>query len=129
MDAAAVALIAAARDPGIAVWQIPSHWSELLRLSTPGASIAASIYIASALIMPMREDRHLAWHESLSLLAIPFVFNLLLLLGARGLLQQLGEWASNGLLPAGSAIDGRPLPRALRFRRIADRRAELFDHR
>ncbi|HEY1735147.1 MAG TPA: glycosyl transferase family 36, partial [Methylovirgula sp.] len=104
VDAVAVTLIAMARDPNVPIWQIPSQWSELLRLSTPGASIAAAIYIAGALGMPMREDRHLALHESISLFLLPFVFNVLLLIGARGLLQQLGGWASLGLLPAAAAI-------------------------
>lgn len=110
IDAAAVAAMAAARDPAMAVWQIPAHWSELLQLSTPGAAIAASIYVISAIAMPLREDRHLAWHESLSLLLIPLLFNLLLLLGADALLRQFGEWASAQILHGGSATTlGRAL--------------------
>ncbi len=110
IDAAAIAAIAAARDPSMAVWQIPGHWGELLRLSTPGAAIATTIYVVSAITVPVREDRHLAWHESLSLLLIPLLFNLLLLLGAEQLLGQLGEWASSQMLHGGTATTlGRAL--------------------
>jgi cyclic beta-1,2-glucan synthetase len=106
IDAAAITAIAAARDPGMAVWQIPTQWSGLVQLSTPGAAIAASIYVLSAIAMPLREDRHLAWHESLSLLLIPLLFNLLLLLDADALLQQLGGWASGQTLQEHAAITG-----------------------
>jgi cyclic beta-1,2-glucan synthetase len=110
IDAAAVAIIAAARDPAVAVWQIPAHWSDLLRLSTPGAAVAASVYGISALIMPLREDRHLALHESISLLCIPVLFNSLLLLAANPLLQQLGAAASLSMLQGEAAtLLGRTL--------------------
>lgn len=103
-DAVAIGAITAARDPAMAVWQVPGQWHELLQLSTPGAAVAAAIYVISALSMPMREDRHLAWHESMSLLLIPLLFNLLLLLAAPSLLQQLGAVASGEALQDGAAI-------------------------
>ncbi len=110
IDAAAITAIAAARDPAMAVWQIPADWSELLRLSTPGAVIATTIYFISAIGVQARENRHLAWHESVSLLLIPLLFNLLLLLGAESLLRELGEWASSQMLHEQTAVSlGRAL--------------------
>lgn len=103
-DAAAITAIAAARDPAMAVWQIPAHWSEMLQLSTSGTAIAGWLYLVSALAFLTRENRHLAWHESLSLLLIPVLFNLLLMLGAEPLLRQLGEWASFHMLSGQGAV-------------------------
>jgi cyclic beta-1,2-glucan synthetase len=104
VDAVVISAIAASRDPAMGVWQIPAHWGDMLKLSTPGAAMAGGLYFASALALLTRENRHLALHESLSLLLIPILFNLLLMLGAAPLLTQLGEWASSHMLSGQGAV-------------------------
>lgn len=104
IDAAVITAITAARDPAMAVWQIPVHWGELLQLSTPGTAIAGWLYFVGSLAVLARENRHLAWYESLSLLLAPILFNLLLMLGAAPLLHQLGGWASAHMLSGQGAV-------------------------
>ncbi len=97
MDAAAIALLAAMYSPFIAVWQIPGPWSDVFKLSAPGAVISIAIYILAA-IATMRNGRHLARHQALAIVLIPILFNLLILLAADWLLSQLGEAVSLHLL-------------------------------
>jgi cyclic beta-1,2-glucan synthetase len=93
-DFFALAAIAAAHDAATNVWQVPAVWLDLLRLSTPGTICAALIYFAGTVSIQARQSRHLAWHVSLCLLSVPLLFNLVLALGADGLMQQLGYWAT-----------------------------------
>ncbi|HTJ02758.1 MAG TPA: hypothetical protein VL492_08185, partial [Methylovirgula sp.] len=97
MDAAAIALLAAMYTPAIGVWQIPGPWGDVFKLSAPGAVISIAIYVIAS-IATMRNGRHLAWHQALAIVLIPFLFNLLLLLAAGWLLSQLGETVSFHLL-------------------------------
>jgi cyclic beta-1,2-glucan synthetase len=109
-EIAVLAAIAVARDARWHVWQSPGQWLDLLRLSTVGALAAGGIYVVCGASVQAREGRHLSWHESLSLLGLPFLFNLLLALPATGLMRELGQGASLGLAPAvAAAAVGRAL--------------------
>lgn len=98
VDAAAVALLALAADPTAQPWGTPQRWGDLLTLTPLGSGAAVALYLASALWTYGREHRPPHLPTSLAWLVGPFLLNLLLLLGARPLLVELGSL----LLPPGS---------------------------
>ena len=68
--------------PDIKLWAPPQDLADLFRMTPVGAGIAASLYLAAALIGLWRTGRRPGLRASLALLALPFVFNLLLALGS-----------------------------------------------
>jgi len=99
VDAGAVMLLVLAADPMAQPWGTPRRWGDLLTLTPLGAAAAVALYLAAALWTYGRERRPPYLPTSLAWLVGPFLFNLLLLLGARPLLGELGSF----FLPPGSA--------------------------
>ncbi len=96
-DALAIALLALACDPAAQPWGTPRVWADLLTLTPLGAGAAVALYLAAGVWTLGREHRWPHLPTRLAWLVAPFLLNLLLLLGARPLLAELGSL----LLPAG----------------------------
>ena len=92
LDAAILALLVAVRDDGARVWQVPDQWSQVLSLTPEGSAAMVLIYLAASTAMLARARRHLAPTEAFCLLAVPVLFNLMLLLGSGVLMPRLGFW-------------------------------------
>ncbi len=103
IDAIVLAALVAAHDDAIPIWQVPDQWVQLLRLSAAGAAVACAMYVASSIAVQARARRHFALRESVCVLLAPVLFNLLLSLASAKLMNQLGGWASFGLLEPGLA--------------------------
>jgi len=98
------AILALSTNPGITLWQAPTGWSDLLRLGPLCASFFALAQILLVAISLARKGRHPSLLAQASLLAVPFVFNWLLLLQTPHLLQQMA-----GALPALGVLGPRAL--------------------
>lgn len=107
----ALVLLAASVDSATKVWQVPSAWSQLLQLSPLGAAFGAGLLLLAVLASLWRRGRAPSLVTVLSLLATPYLFNLLLVLGASNLSAQLGRWVSLGVVSGdtGAALLGRAL--------------------
>lgn len=97
-DALALAALALAADPAAAPWGTPRAWGELSSLTPLGSAAATGLYLAAGFWTLSRERRLPRLLTAAAWLALPFAFNLLLLLGARPLLSELGAT----FLPDGS---------------------------
>lgn len=84
------------------IWQAPSSWPDLLRLSPMCAAFMALAQILLVAISLGRKGRHPSLLAQASLLATPFAFNWLLLLQTPHLLQQM-----IGALPGGGMLAER----------------------
>jgi cyclic beta-1,2-glucan synthetase len=82
LDAAVFGLLGLACDPALKLWAAPQAALDLLRLTPTGALVAAGLYLAVALLGLTRRGRRPGFPASLALLALPFLFNLLLGLGS-----------------------------------------------
>ena len=82
LDFAILVVFGFANRPDLALWAAPVEASDLLRLSQPATVAASLIYAAAALIGLALHGRRAGARASLALLALPFLFNLLFVLGA-----------------------------------------------
>ena len=82
IDAAAFAIFAIQRNDSIGFWQLPGPWADVWRFNPPGAAIALIVYVGGSILALVGGARGLRLVEGLSLIAIPFLFNLLLTVGA-----------------------------------------------
>ncbi|MCX7630401.1 MAG: hypothetical protein N2038_09135 [Geminicoccaceae bacterium] len=90
LDGAVLALLAFAADPGAAPWATPRSWAELATLTPLGAAVAIALYLAAGFWTLAREQRPPRPLTACAWAVAPFSFNVLLLLGARPLLGELG---------------------------------------
>ena len=90
VDAAAFALFALDRNDGLGFWQLPGPWLDVLRFNLPSAVIALIVYSAAAAMALIAGYRGLRIVEALSLLAVPFLFNVLIVVGADWHMAELG---------------------------------------
>ena len=90
IDAAAFALFAIQRNDSLGFWQLPGPWSDVWRFDPPGATIALIIYAGGSILALIGGFRGLRLVEALSLTAIPFLFNLLMTVGADWHMAELG---------------------------------------
>ena len=90
VDAAAFAIFAIQRNDSIGFWQLPGPWADVFRFDPPGAAIALIIYVGGSLLALIGGFRGLRVIEALSLIAVPFLFNLLLAVGADWHMAELG---------------------------------------
>ena len=102
LDVVAMLLFGLARRDAFRIWQIPSAWFDVMRLTATGAALMVVFYCLAAAAMLLRARRHIAGKEVVGLLLLPLLFNLLLLLGSDVLMNRLGFW-----LTAEAAIDDR----------------------
>ncbi len=104
LDIAVIGSFTWMRDDGIAIWQIPAHWDDVLRLTPIGFGTVCLLYIFAAVIVETQARRHLSWREALSVFLTPILFNLLLSLGSDGLMSQIGGAVSFGLIRHAASV-------------------------
>src|ERR1700733_4259338 len=90
VDVAAFAIFAFDRNDSLGFWQLPGPWADVFRFDPPGATIALIIYAGGSILALVGGFRGLRIIEALSLIAIPFLFNLLLAIGADWHMAELG---------------------------------------
>ena len=89
-DAAAFAIFAYLRNDGLGFWQLPGPWLDVIRFNATGAALALIVYVAGAVMALVGGYRGLRVVEALSLIAIPFLFNILLVIGADWHMAEIG---------------------------------------
>jgi cyclic beta-1,2-glucan synthetase len=94
LDAAAFAVFAIMRNDSIGFWQLPGPWADVPRFDVTGAAIAYVVYVGGSLAALLSRYRGLRAVEALGLIAIPFLFNLVMVLGADWHMQELGALLS-----------------------------------
>jgi cyclic beta-1,2-glucan synthetase len=111
IDAAAFAIFAFQRNDSIGFWQLPGPWSDVWRFNAAGATIALIVYAGGAIMALIGGFRGLRLIEALSLIAVPFLFNLLLALGADWHMAEIGAAATAhvGLPFSAQVVIGRAL--------------------
>jgi cyclic beta-1,2-glucan synthetase len=94
LDAAAFAIFAFMRNDSIGFWQLPGPWSDVPHFNGSGAIIAYTVYVGGSLAALLSRYRGLRIIEAVGLIAIPFLFNLVMVLGADWHMQELGALLS-----------------------------------
>jgi cyclic beta-1,2-glucan synthetase len=94
IDAAAFAIFAFQRNDSVGLWQLPGPWADVWRFNPAGATIALIIYAGGSIMALISGFRGLRIVEALSLIAIPFLFNLLMTIGADWHMAELGATAT-----------------------------------
>ena len=94
LDAAAFAIFAFMRNDSIGFWQLPGPWSDVPHFNGSGAIIAHIVYVGGSLAALLSRYRGLRIIEAVGLIAIPFLFNLVMVLGADWHMQELGALIS-----------------------------------
>jgi cyclic beta-1,2-glucan synthetase len=95
-DAAAFVIFAFQRNESLGFWQLPGPWADVWRFDQPGAAIALIVYAGGSILALIGGARGLRLIEALSLIAVPFLFNLLITIGA--------DWRMAGM---GAAVTGQ----------------------
>jgi len=94
LDATAFAIFALLRNDSIGFWQLPGPWLDVPRFDVAGAAIAYVVYLVGSLAALLSRYRGLRPIEALGLIALPFLFNLVMVLGADWHMQELGALLS-----------------------------------
>ena len=94
VDAAAFAIFAFQRNDSIGFWQLPGPWADVWRFNPAGATIALIVYTGGSIMALIAGFRGLRLIEALSLIAVPFLFNLLMAIGADWHMAELGAIAT-----------------------------------
>src|SRR5208337_1439743 len=94
IDAAAFALFAFDRNDGLGFWQLPGPWIDVFRFNLPSAAIALIVYAGASVMALIGGFRGLRLIEALSLIAVPFLFNLLLAVGADWHMAEIGGFVT-----------------------------------
>jgi cyclic beta-1,2-glucan synthetase len=110
-DALILAALAASADPGVRVWQPPGGWTDLFSLTGGTSCACCAFYLAALGVVLAARGRHLSLAAGLCMSAVPYLFNLLLLLQAPGLLRELGASLplASGLSPRVQELAGRAM--------------------
>jgi cyclic beta-1,2-glucan synthetase len=95
-DAAAFAIFAVQRNDSLGFWQLPGPWADVWRFDPPGATIALIVYAGGSIMALVSAGRGLRLIEAVSLIAIPFLFNLLVTVGADWRMAGLGAVVTGG---------------------------------
>src|SRR5271168_474756 len=93
-DALAFAIFAVQRNDYLAFWQLVGPWSDVARFNFAGASIAYAVYIIGTLFVIATEHRAPRPIEAIGLIGIPFVFNLIVVLGADWHMAEIGAFVT-----------------------------------
>src|SRR5271154_4094413 len=102
-DAAAFAIFAIQRNDSLGFWQLAGPWADVPRFNFADAAIAYGVYIGgslAALIGAWRPPRPI---EAIGLVAIPFLFKIVISLGADWHMAELGALATGGLVTSFAA--------------------------
>ena len=95
-DAAAFAIFAVQRNDALGFWQLPGPWADVWRFDPPGATIALVVYAGGSIMALVSAARGLRLIEAVSLIATPFLFNLLVTVGADWRMAGLGAVVTGG---------------------------------
>jgi cyclic beta-1,2-glucan synthetase len=110
LDALAFTTFAYMRNDSMGFWQLPGPWADAPHFNIAGAAIAYAIYIVGSLVALLSARRGLRPIEAIGLIAIPFLFNLVMAMGADWHMQELGALVGAGALPfQGQVLVGRAL--------------------
>jgi cyclic beta-1,2-glucan synthetase len=110
IDAAAFAIFAFQRNDSLGFWLLPGPWADVWRFNAPGATIALIIYAGGSIMALIGGFRGLRLIEAMSLIAVPFLFNLLLTVGADWHMAEIGAAVVRSSLPfSGQVAIGRAL--------------------
>jgi cyclic beta-1,2-glucan synthetase len=90
VDAAAFAVFALDRNDGLGFWQLPGPWLDVFRFNLPSAAIALIVYAGASAMALIAGFRGLRIVEALSLIIVPFLFNILIVVGADWHMAELG---------------------------------------
>jgi len=101
-DAAAFAIFAIQRNDSLGFWQLPGPWADVWRFDPPGATIALIVYAGGSILALIGGARGLRLIEAVSLIAVPFLFNLLITVGA--------DWRMAGIGAALTPHANLPFP-------------------
>ena len=96
VDFLAFAIFAFQRNDHLAFWQLVGPWSDVFRFNFGEASIALGVYIAGFLFELGSAHRPLRLVEALSLIIVPFLFNLVVTLGADWHMAEIAGWTLPG---------------------------------
>ena len=102
IDAAAFALFAYQRNDSLGFWQLAGPWGDALRLDVVDASVAYCVYLGGSLAALLGSARPLRPIEALGLVAVPFLFKLVVVLGADWHMAEIG-----GLVPLLAAFPAK----------------------
>ncbi len=94
IDAAAFALFAFLRNDGIGFWQLPGPWADAFRFNLPSAAIALIVYAGASVMALIGGFRGLRLVEAASLIAVPFLFNLLVTVEADWHMAGIGAFVT-----------------------------------
>ena len=98
LHAAVFALFAYQRNDYLGFWQLAGPWPDVLRLNVADAAIAYAVYIGGSLSVLIGYYRSPRLIESVGLVAIPFLFKLVVAMAADWHMAELGLWATGGLV-------------------------------
>ena len=100
VDAVTFAIFAFQQNDGLGFWQLPGPWADVFRFNVPGATIALAIYVGGSILALIGGSRGLRLVEAISLIATPFLFNLLVILAADWHMAEIGAVVTaHGALP------------------------------
>ena len=94
VDAAAFALFSLARNDALGFWQLPGPWIDVLRFNLPSAAISLIVYSGASAMALIAGSRGLRVVEALSLIAVPYLFNILIVVGADWHMAELGAFVT-----------------------------------
>ena len=94
VDAAAFAIFAFQRNDGLGFWQLPGPWADVFRFNVPGATIGLAIYFGGSIMALIGGARGLRVVEAFSLIAVSFLFNLLVTLAADWHMAEIGAFVT-----------------------------------
>ncbi len=94
IDAAAFVIFAFERNDSLGFWQLPGPWADVWRFNAHGATIALIVYSGGAIMALVGGFRGLRLVEALGLIATPFLFNILLAVGADWHMAEIGALVS-----------------------------------
>ena len=104
IDAAAFAIFAFQRNDSLGFWLLPGPWADVWRFNAPGATIALIMYAGGSIMALIGGFRGLRLIEALSLIAVPFLFNLLLTVGADWHMAEIGAAVARASLPFSAQV-------------------------
>ncbi len=98
LDAAAFAIFAIQRNDSLGFWQLAGPWADVPRFNVSDAIIAYAVYLCGSLATLIGAHRAPRPIEAIGLIAIPFLFKLILVLGADWHMAELGGLATAGVV-------------------------------
>jgi cyclic beta-1,2-glucan synthetase len=103
-DALITGALAAAAAPDLRIWQSPGAWHELFTITSPAAAAACIIYFSITAYCASAKGRHVTPVAGSFILAVPLLFNCLLLLQSPVMLESIGRFFAFGAVRTPEAL-------------------------